>query len=38
MALPDFNPYEMLGITSSASPEDIKNAYRRLARRLHPDT
>ncbi|HEX9121870.1 MAG TPA: molecular chaperone DnaJ [Actinomycetota bacterium] len=29
--------YEILGIARSATQEDIKKAYRRLARELHPD-
>jgi curved DNA-binding protein CbpA len=31
------NPYEILGVPSSASLEDIKQAWRRLARIHHPD-
>jgi len=28
---------EMLGVNDDAEPEDVKRAYRRLARALHPD-
>lgn len=35
MAQSDY--YEALGIPRDASPEDIKNAFRRLARQYHPD-
>lgn len=31
------NPYELLEITPGASPEEIKAAYHRLAKKWHPD-
>lgn len=32
------DPYELLGIEPTASPEEIRAAFRRAVRRRHPDT
>ena len=31
------DPYEVLGISKQATPDEIKSAYRKLARIYHPD-
>ena len=33
----DLKYYDLLGITSDATPEEIKRAYRKLANQYHPD-
>lgn len=31
------DPYKVLGISTTASDEEVKDAYRKLARKYHPD-
>ena len=33
----DFNPYDVLGLSRSATDKDIRQAYKKLARHWHPD-
>lgn len=35
--MPFLDYYKVLGLDKSASPDDIKKAYRKLARKYHPD-
>ena len=37
IAEPDACPFEVLGLPKTASPDDIRRAFRRLALETHPD-
>ncbi len=37
MRTPDFDPYAVLGVAHTATPDEIKAAYRELVAKYHPD-
>ena len=34
---PGFDPYQVLGLEKSASDEEVKQAYRKVMSKVHPD-
>jgi len=34
---PEINPYELLGLSTGATDQDIRTAYRKLSLKVHPD-
>lgn len=34
---PEINPYELLGLSTEATDQDIRTAYRKLSLKVHPD-
>jgi len=37
LGMGDLNPYQVLGVRPDANDEEIRAAFRRLAKELHPD-
>lgn len=37
VAFPEIDPYQVLGLSSSATPIEIKKAYKKLSLKFHPD-
>jgi len=34
---PEINPYDLLGLSTDATDQDIRTAYRKLSLKVHPD-
>lgn len=34
---PEINPYELLSLSTDATDQDIRTAYRQLSLKVHPD-
>lgn len=34
---PEINPYELFGLSTEATDQDIRTAYRKLSLKVHPD-